>query len=62
MNGNNYKNSHFGFGFRFRPKRKMGVSASFGFGRNEKKPFGRALKKDMEDLFTKSRFEYIVYY
>ena len=43
MNGNNYKNSHFGFGFRFRPKRKMGVSASFGFGRNEKKPFGRAL-------------------
>ena len=35
--------SFFRFRYRFRPKRKMAFSAKFGFGRNEKKPFGRAL-------------------
>ena len=36
MNGNNYKNSHFGFGFWFRPKLKLIFSFGIGFGRKEK--------------------------
>ena len=36
MNGNNYKNSHFGFGFRFRPKLKLIFSFGIGFGQKEK--------------------------
>ena len=39
--------SFFRFRYRFRPKRKKAVSASFGFGRNEKKPFGRALNDNI---------------